>query len=128
MFGEAEKGDFRTAYFCRSLSELVDHLGHPPQGSTGLHYAVQTLLFRHRLVFFRVEEEGFSREDYLLGLEFLERQQLIADLSAICLPGVGDHEIIEASSPLCSQYNSLLITSEPDLYDYLTGTLHPKQG
>jgi hypothetical protein len=36
------------------------------------------------------------------------------------MPGVGDAEIIDATNPICSLYHSLLITTEKDLYDYLT--------
>jgi len=67
MFGEAEKGSFHTAYFCQNLPQLVDYLGHPPPHSKGLYYAVQALLFQRNLIFFRVEEEGFSYQDYFLG-------------------------------------------------------------
>ncbi len=120
LFGEAEKGEFRTAYFCQTLAQLADNLGHPPGESKGLHYGVQALMMKRQLIFFRVEEEGFSAQDYLLGLRFLENQQLIPTLSAICLPGVGDKEIIDASVPICQSYSSFLILGEGDLYDYLT--------
>ncbi|MBB65378.1 MAG: hypothetical protein CMO81_09975 [Waddliaceae bacterium] len=120
LFGEAERGDFRTAYFCESLPQLVDTLGHPPEDSMGLYYAVQALMYQRNLIFFRVPEEGYSRQDYLLGLRFLQNRDLIPKLSAICLPGVGDTEIIEATTPVCDIYNSLLILGENDLYDLLT--------
>ena len=120
LFGEAEKGEFRTAYFCQSLAQLADNLGHPPDESRGLHLAVQALLYRRQLIFFRVMEEGFSLQDYLLGLRFLQNNQFVSNLSAICLPGVGDSEIINATEPVCHIHDSLLITTESDLYDYLT--------
>ena len=69
---------------------------------------------------FRVREEGFSYADYLQGVQILEKKELLSGLNAICLPGVGDVEIIEALTPLCSCYHSLLITDEADFYDYLT--------
>ncbi len=122
LFGEAEKGDYKTAYFCQTLSQLMDHLGEPPKESQGLHYAVQALLYRRNLIFFRVEEEGFSTQDYLLGLHFLENRQLIEELSAIFLPGVGDAGIIQATSPVCDVHKSLLITNESDFYDLITST------
>jgi len=50
----------------------------------------------------------------------LEKKQLITDISAICLPGVGDVEIIDAAVPLCKNHHSIIVTTEPDLYDYLT--------
>jgi hypothetical protein len=120
LFGEAEKGEFHMAYFCDSLAQLVDHLGHPPPESKGLYYAVQALLFRRHLIFFRVREEGFSSQDYLKGLGLLEHQQVIPNISAICIPGVGDSQIIHAAIPICLIYNSILVTTEADLYDYFS--------
>jgi len=120
LFGEAEKGEYQTAYFCRSLEELADCFGQPPENSQGLYFAVQALLYEYQLIFFRVEEEGFSKQDYFLGLRLLENPAFIPQLSAIAMPGVGEPEIIDASAPLCTVYNSILITSEADLYDYLT--------
>ncbi len=120
LFGEAGKGEFRTAYYCETLPQLEQCLGQPPEDTHGLHYAVQTLLYNKGLIFFRVKEEGFSREDYLLGLSFLMNRKLVPNLTAVCLPGVGDREVIEATEPICSTHNSLLILKEADLYDYLT--------
>lgn len=120
MFGEAEKGRYRTAYLLQSLSQLAEYLGNPPPNSKGLFYAVQTLLFQRNLIFIRVKEEGFSYHEYLSGLHMLEEQEYIDHIHAICLPGVGDATIIEAVTPLCRQHHSILITTEPDLYDYLT--------
>lgn len=120
LFGEAEKGEFETAYFCRNLPDLAEHLGHPPEESKGLYFAVQALMYQHQLIFFRVHEEGFSTDDYLLGLRLLKNEVLIPELSAICMPGVGDAELIENSTCLCAQHDSVLILDESDLYDYLT--------
>lgn len=120
MFGEAEKGDYRTAYRCRSLPQLVETLGHPPEESRGLYYAVQALLYERELIFFRVREEGYSEQDYFTALNLLQREDLVNGIAAYCLPGVGDSEIIGAVTPLCEIYNSIMITNEPDLYDYLT--------
>lgn len=120
MFGEAEKGQFQTAYFCKNLPQLEEYLGNPPPESRGLFYAVQALLYERNLIFFRVEEEGFSHQDYFLGLRMLEKNKLLTDVAAICLPGVGNAEILEAATPLCKIHNSFIITTEPDLYDYLT--------
>lgn len=122
LFGEAAKGDFKTAYFCESIVQLSDIFGEPPPESRGLELAVQTLLFQRGLIFFRVHEEGFSTKDYLLGLQFLENKDFIPELSAICLPGVGNKEIIDASAPVCYTHKSCLILSEKDLYDYLTAS------
>lgn len=120
LFGEAERGDYRTAYFCHSLPQLVEYLGNPPPESRGLYYAIQALLYKRNLIFFRVREEGFSYQDYLSGLNVLKNQEIITTLAAICLPGVGNSKIIEAITPICDQHHSILITNEADLYDYLT--------
>ena len=119
LFGEAERGDYRTAYFCHSLPQLVEYLGNPPPESRGLYYAVQALLYKRNLIFFRVREEGFSYQDYLSGLNVLKDQEMAA-IAAICLPGVGNAQIIDAMAPVCKQHHSILITNEADLYDYLT--------
>ncbi|CUI15767.1 hypothetical protein PNK_0129 [Candidatus Protochlamydia naegleriophila] len=121
LFGEAERGDFRTAYFCQYLEELDEYFGNPPNQSKGLYYAVQALLFKRNLIFFRVAEEGFSTQDYLSGLKMLEEQRIIPHLDAICMPGVGDQEVLDAAQPICGLYHSILITTEADFYDYLTG-------
>lgn len=120
LFGEAEKGDYQTAYYMRSLAQLVDYLGNPPPNSQGLFYAVQALLYERQLIFFRVKEEGFSHQDYFSGLQLLQNQSILSEISAICLPGVGDTNILEAITPICATYHSILITNEADLYDYLT--------
>lgn len=120
LFGEAEKGKYNTAYHFDSLPELLENLGNPPPESKGLYYAVQVLLFQRNLIFFRVEEEGFSYQDYFLGLRMLEKDDPVTNIAAICLPGVGDAEIIDAAIPLCHLHKSIIVTTEPDLYDYLT--------
>jgi len=124
LFGEAEKGQFRTAYLCQSLEELDHYFGNPPPLSKGLFYAVQALLFKRQLIFFRVPEEGYSTQDYLTGLQLLEQQKLISQLDAICIPGVGDQEVMNALEPIFTQYHSILITNEADFYDYLTVRRH----
>lgn len=123
LFGEAEKGAFRTAYYCHNLIQLADNFGEPPADSMGLEFAVQTLLFNRGLIFFRVHEEGFSIQDYLLGLRYLENKEQIPNITAICLPGVGSHQIIEATTNVCNSHSSFLIVSERDLYDYLTNKI-----
>lgn len=120
LFGEAEKGEFRKGYFCQNLPQLVDSLGNPPPESRGLFYAVQTLLYQHSLIFFRVQEEGFSLQDYLIGFRLLQHQDYIPSIAAICMPGVSNVEILKATTPLHHVYHSLIITNESDLYDYLT--------
>lgn len=120
LFGEAERGDFCTPLFCRSLPQLADTLGNPPEESLGIFYAVQAILYQRELIYFRVKEEGFSTQDYLRGLKLLQNKEINIEPSAICMPGVGDEEIISAITPVCSLYKSFLITNERDLYDYLT--------
>lgn len=120
LFGESEKGEFRCAYFCENLAQLDQYLGNPPPLSLGLHYAVQALLYKRKLIYFRIPEEGYSTEDYLYGLQLLKEQKLIPYLSAICAPGLADAQLIGKILPICNFYHSILITNEPDFYDYLT--------
>lgn len=122
LFGEAEKGDFQTAYFCQNLRELEEYLGEPPPNTLGLYFAVQALLFQHNLLFFRVREEGFSYQDYVLGLNLLKSHEAIVHVGAVFLPGVGDPRIIEAMTPFCIEHQTILVTREADLYDYLTSS------
>lgn len=120
LFGEAEKGEFRSLLHFSSLPQFAEILGHPPEGSIGMHLAIQTLLFQYELLFIRVEEEGFSEKDYLHGFKLLRRAEKAKNLSAICIPGVGDVELIKQASDLCHRHQSILITTESDFYDYLT--------
>lgn len=122
LFGEAEKGDFCTPLICKSLPQLADTLGNPPEESLGILYAVQALLYERELIFFRVKEEGFSTQDYMRGLKLLQNKEITPHLAAICMPGVGDVEIIDATNPVCSLHKSSLIITEKDLYDYLTSS------
>lgn len=119
LFGEAERGEYSKLHYLRSVEELRDRLGEPPPESKGVHLAIQTLLQGRELLFCRVEEEGFSHQDYLYGLQTLKT---LSDPSptALCLPGVGNSEIIGASTHVCMVHKSLLIISESDLYDFLT--------
>lgn len=119
LFGEAEKGDFQRPYMFRSLPQLLDVLGNPPPDSRGLHLAIQSLMYERGVLFFRVEEEGFSLKDYYFGLDVLKSEKLPSTLSGICAPGVGDSELIDAMVPICVKHHSILIISESDLYDYL---------
>ncbi len=120
LFGEAERGDFHTAYFVRDLPELADRLGDPPPYSRGILMGIQALLYQCNLIFFRVREEGFSQDDYYNGLELLKENAIVSDLTALGVPGVGDRQLLRASSDICAVYDSILLTSEEDLYDYLT--------
>lgn len=120
LFGEAEKGEFIKGYFCENLPQLLDFLGNPPPESQGLFFAIQALHYHHSLIFFRVQEEGFSFSDYIDGLQVLEKSPFIHKISAICTPGVGDSDLINAIIPICQSHHHILITNEPDFYDYLS--------
>ena len=119
-FGEAERGEFQTAFFCQTVEQLENYLGTPPKDSLGMMLSIQALMYDRDLIFFRVKEEGYSAEDYLYGLNLLENQHLFSEIHAIAMPGVGDRSILQASEPLCELYQSMLITTEADLYDVLT--------
>ncbi len=120
LFGEAEKGAFQVPHILRKLPQLVDLLGNPPEESEGLFFAIQAILYNRELIYFRVTEEGFSRSDYFMGLRYLEDREKIKQVNAICLPGVGDPEILSASESVCQIHKSFLITNQKDLYDFLT--------
>ena len=120
LFGAAERGELCLPLYLTSLEQVLDFLGNPPENSEGIHYAVQALLYEHALIYFRVGEEGFSTEDYIQGLKFLKQRSLQTALTAIGMPGVGDEELIQAAIPICHLYQSVLLVSEKDLYDFLT--------
>jgi hypothetical protein len=120
LFGEAEKGDLRRPIPCRSLDELAEIFGNPPEESQGLSYAVQALLYKRRLIYFRVEEEGFSMPDYHCGMQMLRRREVPERPRVICMPGMGNAPIIHEMSEICFLSRSILIITEKDFYDYLT--------
>lgn len=121
LFGEAEKGQWNKPYRVKKLPELIDLLGNPPVESEGLSFAIQALLYEREVIYFRVQEEGFSKEDYFSGLSILKNKEKIKKLHALCMPGVGDKEILDATQPICELHKSHLITTQKDLFDYLTG-------
>ena len=118
LFGEAEKGSFNEGLICSEVTQLMDCYGNPPAESSGLYYGIQALLYHYELIFFRVEQEGFSKQDYFNGIKILSESTFLQSIHAICTPGVGDHAIIHALTPLCS----ILIMNESDLYDYLSSS------
>lgn len=121
LFGEAEKGDLHTIYFCSSLGQLFDFFGHPPRDTLGLFYAIQALLYGKSLIYFRVQEEGLSDKDYLFGLHLLrEYSSSIPKLNALFLPRVGTRTIIDEGLDLCQANQGILLMQEADFYDYLT--------
>lgn len=125
LFGEAEKGEVGTPLFIKSLVQLNELLGHPPEESRGIFFAIQFLLFEQELIFVRVKEEGFSTKDYLKGMKQLVNKKTVSSLAAVCLPGVGDARIIDAVHPVTDIHGALIITTERDLYDYLTSLQLP---
>ncbi|NGX50655.1 MAG: hypothetical protein K1060chlam2_00503 [Chlamydiae bacterium] len=120
LFGEAEKGEISSLFFVNSLTHLNEVVGNPPDESRGISFAIQFLLYEQDLIYIRVKEEGFSTKDYLKGMKNLLNRKRVSHLSAICLPGVGDGRIIDSATPVQECYKALMITSESDLYDYLT--------
>jgi hypothetical protein len=120
VFGEAEKGQFCTPILCHSLLELSNTFGNPTAESLGIFYAIQALLYERELIYFRVEEEGFSIWDYKRGLHILRNRDIPQNPTAICLPGVGNADILNEISELCYIFHSLVITTEKDFYDYIT--------
>lgn len=116
LFGEAEKGAFRFPHNIKKLPHLMDLLGNPPPDSEGLFFAIQAILYNREVIFFRVSEEGFSHSDYFTGLKYLQEKKI----HAICLPGVGDPDILQVTQNLCLLHKSLLLTTQKDLYDFLT--------
>ncbi|HSX13547.1 MAG TPA: hypothetical protein VLE96_03910 [Chlamydiales bacterium] len=120
LFGEAEKGQWESAHIVKALPELVDLLGNPPVESLGLFFAIQALLYKREVIYFRVQEEGFSKADYMAGLKILKNKSQIKHLHALCMPGVGDPELIQAFLPVCEIHKTHLIVNQKDLFDYLT--------
>ncbi len=120
LFGEAEKGELGIPLICRSVSQLLQTLGNPPEESQGIPYAIQALLYNQEIVFCRVKEEGYSLRDYRKGLSLIKAERLDCPVHAIFIPGVGNQAIIEATMDVCSLYKSMLVVTEKDLYDYLT--------
>jgi len=123
IFGEAERGPYCAPLSCNSIIELFDQMGNAPADTEGLSCAVQTLLFQRDLIYFRVEEEGFGFQDYFKGFELLRNKRSQFALQAIGMPGVGDAALIEAAIPICRLHQSILLLTEKDLYDYLTGVV-----
>ena len=119
LFGQSEKGQYHKAYFCNNLVQLEDTFGSPPEDSLGLLFAIQALMYERRIIFFRVEEEGFTNIDYIKGFDILKNPNRIKKISAICLPNAGDHKILDRTDLLCKMHRCILITTHKDLFDYL---------
>lgn len=123
VFGESTRGLLAHPYQPRDLLDLELLLGHPPEGSQGLYLATQTMLLEHELLFFRVDEEGFSPQDYWMGARVLsELSHRRVCFDAVGLPGVGDAEIIAAVERSLLGRAPLLLMNERDLYDFLSSS------
>jgi hypothetical protein len=120
IFGQAEKGVFCRPTYLKNALDLLNHFGHPPELSSGIFFAVQTLLLKKPCIFYRVEEEGYSYNDYLRGLDILKSDWQDIKLEAIGLPGVGDPLLIEKTERFCMKKRSLILVTETDLFDFLT--------
>ena len=92
---------------------------------SSIYFAIQFLLYEHELIYIRVKEEGFSTKNYLKGMKLLSNTKQVSHLTAICLPGVGDTRILDASRSVCELHQGFLIMTEQDLYDYLTSLQLP---
>lgn len=82
-------------------------------------------MYEQEVIYIRVKEEGFSTKDYLKGMKHLVDKKQISHLTAVCLPGVGDSRIIDSVRPVTEAHGALIITTEQDLYDYLTSLQLP---
>lgn len=122
LFAEASRGRLHQPQFIRSLPELLNTAGLLKEEKAGLNLAIQALLYQTELLFFRVEEEGFSLSDYFQGLKYLEtmKPKKLKPFHAICIPGVGSLEVIEKAKKVCQKHKSILVINEKDLYDCLT--------
>jgi hypothetical protein len=121
VFGESTKGAFSRLHRPRTVEDLANLLGQPPEGSHGLYLATQTVLLEHELLFWRVDEEGFSPQDYWLGAKMLaELSDQRITIDAVGLPGVGDWSIIESMQRALRGHHPLLLMSARDVYDYLS--------
>ena len=120
LFGEAEKGEIASLLKIKSLPHLNEVLGNPPFESRGIFFAIQFLLSEQDLIYIRVKEEGFSVKDYFKGIKGLLNRKQTPSLAAVCLPGMGDADVIHSLDPILEMHRALIITTEYDLYDYLT--------
>lgn len=118
FFGEAEHGMYGKPHFCDDLAQLADSLGEPPPESRGLFFAVQALLYQHALIYFRVEDEGYSIKDYWQGAQMLYSSDWIPSVKAICAPGVAEPELLETIAPI--RHHPLILSNQKDIWDYLT--------
>ena len=76
-------------------------------------------MYERQVLFFRVQQEGFSIEDYMMGFSILKDKKKTKKIDAIFLPKVGNPEIIDSIDPICKSQSLIVITTEKDLFDYL---------
>ncbi len=119
IFGESKEGPLKTLLLLRSLPNIVEIIGNPTETGLGVHMAIQAMLFGREVLFYRIEEEGFQRENYAFGCKLLETHPRKDDLAAIALPGVGDSTILSLAQKIIPSGTILLLT-EKDLYDFTT--------
>ena len=115
-----KKGSIKFPIFVRHFLNWWIVSAILPRNTWGLFFAIQALLYHRNILFFRVREEGFSLQDYLQGVHLLGNLKNEPHIAAIAIPGVGDVQIINAIIPICVVYHSILMTTESDLFDYLT--------
>ncbi|NGX63201.1 MAG: hypothetical protein KR126chlam6_00608 [Candidatus Anoxychlamydiales bacterium] len=119
LFGESEKGRYCYPYYFSNVIELAETLGNAPDDSLGIELAIQALMYERDIIYFRVEEEGNSLEQYMRSIEILKDKNRVKKINAICIPKVGDSEIITNLDMICKMHKSIIIMSEKDLFDYL---------
>lgn len=120
IFGVAQQGDFYRHIPLKSLDELLLTLGHSTEGSIAIELAIQALMHKRPILFYRIKEEGFENDAYFKGIEELKKRDVKAPLSALALPGVGSQEVIHEATLFCKKGSSILIMNTQDFYDYIT--------
>ncbi len=119
LFGESRRGIFGEPMLFSELEELSLVLGEPLEGRAGGHDAIQILLYQYKLLFFRVQQEGVSLEDYYKGFTWLQKSS--SPVTAMKLPGVGNRAVLGAAHAICQEKGSILVIDETDFYDFATG-------
>ena len=120
IFGESKEGQFQKLLFINSLPKLATILGEPTETGIGVHIAIQAMLYNLEVLFYKVKEEGSDEDAYLQGFRLIEKEAPSLILGAIALPGASTPKILEIANSLCDLHNSLILSNERDLYDYIT--------
>ena len=111
IFGESKAGEFNKLFSIKTLPDLATHLGEPTETGVAIHMAIQALLCKQQLLFYKVREEGGHSDQYLPGFKLIKTA-----ITAIALPGVSSPTLLESAKRLAP----LLILTEQDLYDFMT--------